>query len=388
MILLNLILINILYICLGLISKNESCEKIIPNELSFGPTGNTIGWIYNRKFPPKVPCQWDLTLSQCQMNKTDSRVPVHITNFHVNMPNSIAKKVALHSIISPCAENPRIRCVAATEACIVVLSSHSDLKLIWKQNLLLLQPTLWKFQNLDWPAPTFIIPPKGAVALSAFYQGSNRFPCDMQVPLLRIAWYGSTGRLLSDLLETGAVERKLLLSFQGSIFNYNLPWERHRQLIAELDDPERGVIINLKCGCKVSKTTENETCLSHFRHPDYNMSFLIKSSKFGLVPGGGGAHSYRFLETLFGGSIPVMIDEYMAIPPFGTEERALSINWTSCVVIVKVKELSSLPDNLRNISDEEYYWRKAQCKDILDRWFLEKKMLAFAFYKSLHSRIL
>jgi hypothetical protein len=57
------------------------------------------------------------------------------------------------------------------------------------------------------------------------------------------------------------------------------------------------------------------------------MSFLIKSSKFGLVPGGGGAPSYRFLETLFGGSIPVMIDGYIAIPPFGTEEHALNIIW-------------------------------------------------------------
>jgi hypothetical protein len=82
-----------------------------------------------------------------------------------------------------------------------------------------------------------------------------------------------------------------------------------------------------------------------------------------------------------------MIDDYIAIPPFGTEEHALNINWTSCVILVKAEELVTLPDKLRKIPDEEYYWRKNQCKNILDRWFLDKKKISDAFYKSLSSRI-
>lgn len=46
----------------------------------------------------------------------------------------------------------------------------------------------------------------------------------------------------------------------------------------------------------------------------YDYADLLISSRFGLVPRGGGLHSYRFIEVLAAGAIPVVLADDWVIP--------------------------------------------------------------------------
>lgn len=65
-----------------------------------------------------------------------------------------------------------------------------------------------------------------------------------------------------------------------------------------------------------------------------NYSNAMASSTFSLCPRGHGYNSFRFYESFLHGSVPVLISDFAALPPF--------VNWEQCIVRLQFSDLPFL----------------------------------------------
>ncbi|AMN43736.1 exostosin domain-containing protein [Rhodoplanes sp. Z2-YC6860] len=124
---------------------------------------------------------------------------------------------------------------------------------------------------------------------------------------------------------------RYLFSFLGRINTHPL-----RQMVRELNDNTTPCI-------DVSEAPQR---IASF---DYTRSYfdLIQESKFVLCPRGFGPSSIRIYEAMSCGRVPVIISDKWLPPP--------GIDWDSCSVMVREKEIASIPvllGNLKNRADE------------------------------------
>lgn len=112
-----------------------------------------------------------------------------------------------------------------------------------------------------------------------------------------------------------------------------MPWYNQR-IPGKLHDPARGVHITLK-----PHGTPNDQ--------GWKEEFIrsLRSSHFAFVVGGGGIDTFRFLEVLSMGCIPVVFSDL--ILPF---EFSIISNWDSCVVRLPFTELEDIVQNLEAIT--------------------------------------
>ena len=89
-------------------------------------------------------------------------------------------------------------------------------------------------------------------------------------------------------------------SFKGTLWSYSLgkpPFDVRQELL-QLHNGDDIVVVD-----KASSEA------AHYDYLD-----LLSRSRFGLVPRGGGLHSYRFVEVLAAGAIPVVLADDWVIP--------------------------------------------------------------------------
>ncbi|KAJ1626083.1 hypothetical protein T492DRAFT_219106 [Pavlovales sp. CCMP2436] len=147
--------------------------------------------------------------------------------------------------------------------------------------------------------------------------------------------------------------RPLLLTFRGTIAGNNR-WSSARLLASEWShEPGRAVFVSTvdkyahysraQRQCGTLKHTDPQAELAAPRAAreamggDY-VSVLLNSS-FGFAPGGAGPYSYRLMEVLSAGSIPVVPDDLL-LPAEGARHNPPP--WDACAVRVSRAELRAL----------------------------------------------
>eukprot|EP00040_Diaphanoeca_grandis_P041519 m.6002 g.6002 ORF g.6002 m.6002 type:complete len:441 (+) comp4836_c0_seq1:101-1423(+) len=145
---------------------------------------------------------------------------------------------------------------------------------------------------------------------------------------------------------------KYFLTFKGSRYPYHGPdgdWcngARVRDRLSELHDPTRGVVVVTKCkdwGFALNQT-DAQACkrdLENYNRYEYDD---LTNTTFGLVPRGCGPSSYRLLEMLGLGVIPVVLQDGVVLPFM---ER---LHWHEFAVIVPESSARSIPVMLATMS--------------------------------------
>jgi hypothetical protein len=101
---------------------------------------------------------------------------------------------------------------------------------------------------------------------------------------------------------------------------------------------------------------------------------MILRSIFTICPAGFGRWTFRFMQSLFYGSIPVLISDGYRLP-FESE-----IPWNEIIVRIPEKELENIPAILRGISEKEIAMRQnALLKN--RKFFTEKGVLELMISK-------
>jgi hypothetical protein len=152
--------------------------------------------------------------------------------------------------------------------------------------------------------------------------------------------------------------RRLLLSFKGSIQDTLQPYYQHRWLAAEYwpTDPanDDDVQVDVQCKHKTLRGTRKVIAPYDFPTSDHFDSLMLDAT-FGFCPGGSGVSSYRLVEVLRAGGIPVLPPEI--VTPFWPEW-----DWSACVVRVSQARIVDLPRLLRQITPLEIEARQAECQ--------------------------
>jgi hypothetical protein len=140
-------------------------------------------------------------------------------------------------------------------------------------------------------------------------------------------------------------KRKILLLFKGNIFYWNQIWWQHRYLAAEYWDLSADVVADVTCEGREYKIPAKEYAL------------LLASSVFTFCPGGGSTNSFRFVEALGMGSIPIVMTDF--VPPFWPD-----YDWSGCLLEVTEARIIDLPRRVRKISVAEIRQRQERCAEL------------------------
>jgi hypothetical protein len=153
-----------------------------------------------------------------------------------------------------------------------------------------------------------------------------------------------------------SVNRKYLYSFLGQTSQVNI-----RQKLLKINHHPNSIVKDIGLlwhfnqfvySNKQNNLYElNETDSSRKRTEDYNK--LLLDSEFSLCPAGTGPNSIRFWESLAVGSIPVIISDFMELPPHPL--------FASTVVRVKEAEIDTIPTLLSKISSKDKIQMKKNC---------------------------
>eukprot|EP00298_Acanthocystis_sp_HF-20_P006087 c16043_g1_i1.p1 GENE.c16043_g1_i1~~c16043_g1_i1.p1 ORF type:complete len:400 (+),score=96.29 c16043_g1_i1:231-1430(+) len=133
-------------------------------------------------------------------------------------------------------------------------------------------------------------------------------------------------------------QRRYLLSFKGSRYSN---FGRIRNKIRILDN-EDDIIIRTSCFLGIS--FDDDCKKDAERYNDYDYGELLENAKFGLVLPGVGEHSYRLLEVMQAGGIPVIMNDDGVLPLEGL------INWRTISIQIPESQLSKVGPYLRSLN--------------------------------------
>jgi hypothetical protein len=177
------------------------------------------------------------------------------------------------------------------------------------------------------------------LALSSPSKSTFRFGFDVAIPHLPVYGLSCASNTAHD------VSRPILGSFVGR----RHALKNSSGVIVDSGHFERASIfkmakILMRQGIEVHESCDIvlDSCTTSF---DYNR--IMCSSLFSLVPRGRRLGTWRFLEAVSAGSVPVLLSRNVVLPFFE------KIDWNSMVLTTTPEELDSLPGVLRNISSAE-----------------------------------
>lgn len=196
---------------------------------------------------------------------------------------------------------------------------------------------------------------KASILASRLHENTMRSGFDISIPLPRL-WGG-----VPQLWSLKPFERKYFATFKGKRYMTRAGGFRSSDEFLTMHNG-KDVIITTSCKQK----TNNDFLVWHpksrlgcdhdqllYDRYDYNDLF---NSTFGLAPGGRSPASFRLLEILSAGAIPVLIvDNY--VKPFDT-----LIQWHQCLVQFHSTEILRILPTLRSLSEREVEMRQQYCQ--------------------------
>lgn len=157
--------------------------------------------------------------------------------------------------------------------------------------------------------------------------------------------------------------RTYFLSFKGKRYVFGTGSETRNSLY-HLNN-QRDVVMLTTCrhGKKWRELSDNRCTEDESNYDQYNFVDLLKDSKFCLIPRGRRLGSYRFLEALSFGCIPVVLSDSW-VRPFDD-----IIDWSSAIIQFEENMLLQVPDILRDLDRATIHSMRRNCLTIYRRYF-------------------
>lgn len=214
------------------------------------------------------------------------------------------------------------------------------------------------------------------------HETTSRAGFDIGIPL--------PGRVhMRELQSLKPRERKYLATFRGLRY-VGFQGEgtfRSRDSFREMHNG-KDVIVATSCNQQINKMaiSEHPEFGAHcdedeLVHANYTFNDLMNAT-FGLVPAGRQPASYRFIEVMSAGAIPVLIaDNY--VKPFET-----LIQWHTCLLQFPTSEMHRIVGVLRAMKDDELLKRQERCLQYYNEFLKDDETLFKSSVRALKARFL
>ncbi|KAK5639015.1 hypothetical protein RI129_011507 [Pyrocoelia pectoralis] len=177
------------------------------------------------------------------------------------------------------------------------------------------------------------------------------------------------------------LNKSYLLAFKGKRYVHGIGSET-RNALFHLHN-ERDIVMVTTCRHGKSwKDMKDERCDEDNKEYDrYDYEVLLQNSTFCLVPRGRRLGSYRFLEALQAGCIPVLLSNGWALP------FAQVIDWSKAVVWADERLLLQVPNTVRSISPTNILELRQQTQILWEKYFSSIEKIVFTTLEIIRERL-
>lgn len=230
-------------------------------------------------------------------------------------------------------------------------------------------------QNLDFD-PGMAILAKASMSVSHLRPGF-----DISIPLFHKRHPekgGETGKVLANNFP---LNKKYLLAFKGKRYVHGIGSETRNALFHLHNERDLVMVTTCRHG-KSWKDMKDERCdEDNLEYDRYDYEVLLQNSTFCLVPRGRRLGSFRFLEALQAGCIPVLLSNSWALP------FAQVIDWNKAAIWADERLLLQVPNTVRSVSSTKILELRQQTQILWERYFSSIEKIIFTTLEIIRERL-
>lgn len=189
---------------------------------------------------------------------------------------------------------------------------------------------------------------------------------------------GEPGLVLSNNFP---LEKKYLLAFKGKRYVHGIGSDTRNSLYHLHNRKDMIMVTTCRHG-KSWKEMKDERCDEDNKEYDkYDYETLLQNSTFCLVPRGRRLGSFRFLETLKAGCIPVLLSNSWELP------FSQVIDWNKAVVWADERLLLQVPHIVRSLPPSRILELRQQTQILWDRYFSSIEKIVYTTLEIIRERL-
>ncbi|XP_053680878.1 exostosin-1 isoform X1 [Anopheles nili] len=204
---------------------------------------------------------------------------------------------------------------------------------------------------------------------------------DVSIPLFHKQFPlrgGNNGYVVSNNFPTN---KKYLLAFKGKRYVHGIGSETRNSLFHLHNARDFVLVTTCKHG-KSWRDLQDARCDEDNREYDrYDYETLLQNSTFCLVPRGRRLGSFRFLEVLQAGCIPVLLSNSWVLP-FQSK-----IDWKQAAIWADERLLLQVPDIVRSVSTSRILALRQQTQVLWERYFSSIEKIIFTTFEIIRERL-
>uniref|UniRef100_A0A336M585 CSON010317 protein n=1 Tax=Culicoides sonorensis TaxID=179676 RepID=A0A336M585_CULSO len=218
-------------------------------------------------------------------------------------------------------------------------------------------------------------PGQAILAKASMSVQSMRHNFDVSIPLFHKHFPlrgGNTGFVVSNNFPAN---KKYLLAFKGKRYVHGIGSETRNSLF-HLHNAKDLVLVTTCRHGKSWRELQDARCDEDNREYDkYDYETLLQNSTFCLVPRGRRLGSFRFLEALQAGCIPVLLSNSWVLP------FQAKIDWKQAAIWADERLLLQVPDIVRSISPSKILALRQQTQVLWERYFSSIEKVVFTTFE-------
>ncbi|KAH8394774.1 hypothetical protein KR222_005199 [Zaprionus bogoriensis] len=204
---------------------------------------------------------------------------------------------------------------------------------------------------------------------------------DVSIPLFHKQFplrAGATGSVQSNNFPAN---KKYLLAFKGKRYVHGIGSETRNSLFHLHNGRDMVMVTTCRHGKSWRELQDNRCDEDNREYDRYDYETLLQNSTFCLVPRGRRLGSFRFLEALQAGCIPVLLSNAWVLP---FESK---IDWKQAAIWADERLLLQVPDIVRSISAERIFALRQQTQVLWERYFGSIEKIVFTTFEIIRERL-
>ncbi|XP_065212727.1 exostosin-1-like [Planococcus citri] len=177
------------------------------------------------------------------------------------------------------------------------------------------------------------------------------------------------------------VNKKYLLAFKGKRYVHGIGSDTRNSLHHLHNDKDVIMLTTCQHGKYWEKWKDERCDEDNALYSKYDYQLLLLNSSFCLIPRGRRLGTFRFLEALQAGCIPVLLSNGWALP---FEEV---IDWSKAAILANEQLLYELPDIVRSISESKAFIFRQQTQILWEQYFSSIEKIVFTTFEIIRQRL-
>ncbi|KAJ8979882.1 hypothetical protein NQ317_017505 [Molorchus minor] len=222
---------------------------------------------------------------------------------------------------------------------------------------------------------------KAILAKASMSESHLRAGFDISIPLFHKIHPAKGGEAGSANANNFPLEKTYLLAFKGKRYVHGLGSDTRNSLYHLHNRKDIIMVTTCRHG-KSWKDMKDERCDEDNKEYDkYDYETLLQNSTFCLVPRGRRLGSFRFLEALQAGCIPVLLSNSWALP------FSQVIDWNKAAVWADERLLLQVPHIIRSLAPRKILQLRQQTQVLWDRYFSSIEKIVHTTLETIHERL-